>query len=230
MHPRENLLCYMILSYTDNDSNFTIVDGVVSTEFPFAIIRAEQLIANISIQESNDTSYVTVQGSVVSGVILISFIVIFFISRWKEICAHQRGDNPSREELIESIMRHLQQLEQDLGAQTPLGEDRTRQLRSRRYKALRERDVTCAICVEDFQNGERVKELPCKHIFHPTCVDEWLNNHSSLCPLCKANIRSENVPSRQLSEYSDEPSSVGSSRTNLTSSEREGYGAVTPLR
>ena len=229
---------------------------MVSTEFPFAIIRAdfaEQLIANISIQESNDTSYVTVQGSVVSGVILISFIVIFFISFvcccfiWVLICCklyceenqlerdmrymeHQRGDNPSREELIESIMRHLQQLEQDLGAQTPLGEDRTRQLRSRRYKALRERDVTCAICVEDFQNGERVKELPCKHIFHPTCVDEWLNNHSSLCPLCKANIRSENVPSRQLSEYSDEPSSVGSSRTNLTSSEREGYGAVTPLR
>ena len=245
----------MILSYTNNDSNFTIADDVVSTGFPFAIINAEfaqQLIENISIQGLNDTSYVTVQGSVVSGVILISFIVIFFISFvcccfiWVLICCklyceetqlerdmrfmENQRDHPSREELIESIMRHLQQLEQDLGAQTPLGEDRTRQLRSRRYKTSRERDTTCAICVEDFQNGERVKELPCKHIFHPICVDEWLNNHSSLCPLCKANIRSDNFPIRQLSEYSEDTSSVGGSRTNLTSSDREGYGAVTPVR
>ncbi|KAK3934058.1 hypothetical protein QBC46DRAFT_400715 [Diplogelasinospora grovesii] len=46
---------------------------------------------------------------------------------------------------------------------------------------------TCAICLEAFQNRVTViRELPCGHIFHPGCIDEFLNENSSLCPLCKA--------------------------------------------
>ncbi|KAK5080563.1 hypothetical protein LTR05_008506 [Lithohypha guttulata] len=45
---------------------------------------------------------------------------------------------------------------------------------------------TCAICLEDFIVGETmVRELPCKHIFHPECIDLFLRDNSSLCPMCK---------------------------------------------
>lgn len=45
---------------------------------------------------------------------------------------------------------------------------------------------TCAICLDDFAPGEsQVRELPCQHIFHPDCVDPFLTQSSSLCPLCK---------------------------------------------
>jgi hypothetical protein len=45
---------------------------------------------------------------------------------------------------------------------------------------------TCAICLEDFVPGEsQVRELPCHHIFHSDCVDTFLRENSSLCPLCK---------------------------------------------
>lgn len=45
---------------------------------------------------------------------------------------------------------------------------------------------TCAICLDDFVAGEsRVRQLPCDHIFHPDCVDTFLTQNSSLCPLCK---------------------------------------------
>jgi Ring finger domain len=45
---------------------------------------------------------------------------------------------------------------------------------------------TCAICLEDFAPGESiVRELPCRHIFHSECVDTFLRENSSLCPLCK---------------------------------------------
>ncbi len=45
----------------------------------------------------------------------------------------------------------------------------------------------CQICLESFQNRATViRELPCGHIFHPECIDDFLSHVSSLCPLCKA--------------------------------------------
>ena len=48
---------------------------------------------------------------------------------------------------------------------------------------------TCAICLDDFvPKSTIVKELPCKHIYHPECIDELLGGHSSLCPMCKGKV------------------------------------------
>lgn len=52
---------------------------------------------------------------------------------------------------------------------------------------------TCPICLDDFvaadpstnEPGNTVRELPCHHIFHPECVDAFLRDNSSLCPMCK---------------------------------------------
>ncbi|KIW28413.1 uncharacterized protein PV07_08080 [Cladophialophora immunda] len=45
---------------------------------------------------------------------------------------------------------------------------------------------TCPICLDDFISGETtVRELPCNHVFHPECIDPFLRDNSSLCPLCK---------------------------------------------
>ena len=48
---------------------------------------------------------------------------------------------------------------------------------------------TCAICLDDFvPKSTTVKELPCRHIYHPECIDELLRVHSCLCPVCKAKV------------------------------------------
>ncbi|KAI1496916.1 hypothetical protein F5X99DRAFT_398629 [Biscogniauxia marginata] len=48
---------------------------------------------------------------------------------------------------------------------------------------------TCLICLDDFESKKTIiRELPCGHIFHPECIDEFLSELSSLCPLCKASM------------------------------------------
>lgn len=38
----------------------------------------------------------------------------------------------------------------------------------------RDLDEQCAVCRMEFETKNVVKVLPCKHIFHPGCVDQWL--------------------------------------------------------
>ncbi|QDZ24835.1 RING-type domain-containing protein [Chloropicon primus] len=46
----------------------------------------------------------------------------------------------------------------------------------------------CSVCMEAFEEGDRIRELPCGHMFHLECVDEWLKLHPS-CPICREDVR-----------------------------------------
>ncbi|KAG8523013.1 E3 ubiquitin-protein ligase RNF130, partial [Galemys pyrenaicus] len=45
----------------------------------------------------------------------------------------------------------------------------------------------CAVCIESYKQNDVVRILPCKHVFHKSCVDPWLSEHCT-CPMCKLNI------------------------------------------
>ncbi len=52
-----------------------------------------------------------------------------------------------------------------------------------------EQSSCCAICLDDYVvNTTPVRHLPCNHIFHPHCIDPFLQTRSSLCPLCKRSV------------------------------------------
>ena len=57
------------------------------------------------------------------------------------------------------------------------------------HKFLPYSQPMCPICLEDFEAGTTpIRELPCGHIFHPDCIDAFLSNNSSLCPMCKKSV------------------------------------------
>jgi hypothetical protein len=43
-------------------------------------------------------------------------------------------------------------------------------------------DSTCMVCLEAYEIGEKVRQLPCGHLMHAVCADEWLQV-KSVCPL-----------------------------------------------
>ncbi|GFS14408.1 E3 ubiquitin-protein ligase RNF130 [Elysia marginata] len=45
----------------------------------------------------------------------------------------------------------------------------------------------CAICIEPYKDGDIIRLMPCRHVFHKSCVDPWLLDHRT-CPMCKLDI------------------------------------------
>lgn len=155
----------------------------------------------------------------------------------------QRQDRLARQELIESILRQLQELQVDVRSQIPLGADETRKLPIRKFREGEEKIERCAICVDDFKDGDMLRVLPCEHAFHRECIDEWLVNHSAVCPLCKFEVPRGNVNqptqprgrapdlseqhSTSLSSYEeDSPLLLPRNSTRHESSIRLQYGSV----
>ncbi|KAK7276988.1 hypothetical protein RIF29_18137 [Crotalaria pallida] len=48
-------------------------------------------------------------------------------------------------------------------------------------------DPECCICLAKYKEKEQVRQLPCSHMFHQKCVDQWLKI-ISCCPLCKQGL------------------------------------------
>nr|XP_060612861.1 E3 ubiquitin-protein ligase RNF43 [Anolis sagrei ordinatus] len=112
--------------------------------------------------------------TVVSTVLVI---VLIFIVRTR--CQSRRNQAHVQEETLQAI----------------------NQLATRRYQTRRRRPgapngdtasscsstPVCAICLEEFSEGQELRIITCFHEFHRCCVDPWLQEHQT-CPLCMFNI------------------------------------------
>ncbi|GBF93848.1 hypothetical protein Rsub_06847 [Raphidocelis subcapitata] len=45
----------------------------------------------------------------------------------------------------------------------------------------------CSICLVEFEGGEEVTVLPCRHFYHVECIDGWLKRNCTCC-LCKSDV------------------------------------------
>ncbi|KAJ4832021.1 hypothetical protein Tsubulata_010263 [Turnera subulata] len=42
----------------------------------------------------------------------------------------------------------------------------------------------CTICLDEYEEGADVLVLPCKHEFHPACIERWMAKRHGACPVC----------------------------------------------
>lgn len=89
----------------------------------------------------------------------------------------------------------------------------------------------CTICLCEFEEGEDVRRLPCMHLFHVSCVDQWLTT-VKFCPLCRVDIEAQveskeqgQGDSRSWSSSSATPGEGGAFRIPPDATEMEAAGA-----
>ena len=51
-----------------------------------------------------------------------------------------------------------------------------------------EENTLCAICLDNFEEGNEIRQLQCAHSFHSDCIDPWLTEKSKYCPYCKSEV------------------------------------------
>jgi hypothetical protein len=71
--------------------------------------------------------------------------------------------------------------------------------------------ISCSICLNSVEDGERIGALSCNHIFHSDCLKTWLRCRN-VCPLCLAPDVAELRPNIRTSSSSV----VSTTPTNLS--------------
>ena len=92
--------------------------------------------------------------------------------------------NPNRQEPEEGEESEEEQVDES-------GEEAS----SRRYSRTaptHHHQTGCAICIEEFEEGEKLRQLPCGHAFHTECIVPWLTERHPSCPLCKHEVSFNN--------------------------------------
>ena len=51
-------------------------------------------------------------------------------------------------------------------------------------------ELSCCICFEEFSIDAKVKETKCNHLFHSSCLQEWIKRKIEKpdCPQCRVEI------------------------------------------
>lgn len=79
----------------------------------------------------------------------------------------------------------------------------------------------CVISMEEFNNGDEIIQLPCKHIFHSEPIKTWLKEESSKCPVCRYELDYIEIKNNKNEIISNERRDISQNRYNQMFSNME---------
>ncbi|KAM7262034.1 hypothetical protein ACFE04_021111 [Oxalis oulophora] len=71
----------------------------------------------------------------------------------------------------------------------------------------------CAVCMDVFETGSLVKQMPCNHMYHNDCILPWLELHNS-CPVCRYELPTDDQEYETQPQGGAQGSAAAGSQTN----------------
>ena len=82
---------------------------------------------------------------------------------------------------IERIVNYLLLHDQNKYGSPPASKEIVNKLKEETITKVLGSENVCSVCKEEFEVGNVILTLPCKHYFHKECISPWLTAHNS-CP------------------------------------------------
>ncbi|CAN1290355.1 E3 ubiquitin-protein ligase RNF13 [Linum perenne] len=102
----------------------------------------------------------------------------------------------SRSEVLDEIHRQPSSLSLSMGS-LPAPESVVNSFPLKNHKKVDNTEIgdevdQCYICLSEYDEGDKIRVLPCHHEYHMSCVDKWLKEIHGVCPLCRGDVRQSN--------------------------------------
>ena len=73
------------------------------------------------------------------------------------------------------------------------------------FSELQTDEKSCSICLDEFDPESQLYTIPCKHLFHKACLEDWVAENYK-CPVCRGEIAKYKVDFEELfAEQNEEP-------------------------
>ncbi|NXF02805.1 RNF13 ligase, partial [Smithornis capensis] len=144
---------------------------------------------------------------IIVGICLI-LIVIFMITKFVQD-RHRARRNRLRKDQLKKLPVH--------------------KFKKGKWIILRDEYDVCAICLDEYEDGDKLRILPCSHAYHCKCVDPWLTKTKKTCPVCKQKVVPSQGDSDSETDSSQEDNEVSENTPllrPLASVSTQSFGAL----
>lgn len=165
---------YMNPNTTQNDNSFNILDNSGSRLFNFLQSNPQRTSRRLPLRQNFIYESRNLDNEYIS-----------FLNSFLGVRPNARFNN-----ILNESLNYIDQKKY----KNVISEEGKEGIKIKEYKKSEYLDQKCCpMTLNDFNEGDEIAELPCKHIFFKDAIFKWLEKEDNRCPVCRKELPSKEI-------------------------------------